>query len=153
MFKNALLPVLMAAVIAGTAAVALLLYLNGSDARPRRDDAVIPSRLTYEEARAKLLRSSRWHFTDSTSPVCCWVTQQPRQARELEDVVLVQDRDDPKRDRRGIVRVQPARGHATTITLDEDDTSYWRVVGNVHLAGDPALVREVTAYLFDNTEP
>lgn len=153
MFKNALLPVLMAAVVAGTAAAALMLYLNGSDARPRRDDTVIPSRLTYEEARAKLLRSPRWHFTDSPFPMCCWVTQQPRQARELEDVVLVQDRVDPIRDRRGIVRVQPLRGPATRITLDEDDTSYWRVVGNVHLAGDPALVREVAAYLVEDTEP
>jgi hypothetical protein len=153
MFKNALLPTLIAAIVVGTAAVAWHLYLNASDGRQRREDVVIPSRLTYDEARVKLLRNSHWHITESPPSVCCWVTRQPRQARELKDVILVEDRDDPKRDRRGIVRVQPARGQGATICLDEDDTSYWRVVGNVHLAGDPTLVREVTAFLVDGTEP
>jgi hypothetical protein len=152
MFKNAPLPVLVVVVVAGTAAVAWLLHVTGSDAGPRGDIAVIPSRLTYDEARAKLLRNSRWHFTDSPSPVCCWVTRQPRLARDLEDAILVHDRDDPTHSRRGIVRVQPVRGPATTIALDENDTSYWRVIGNVHLSGDPALVREVAAFLLVDTE-
>jgi hypothetical protein len=153
MFKNALLPILLAAVVAGTVAVALLLYLTGSDAGPRRNDDLIHSRFTYDEARAILLRSPRWHFTDSPSCACCWVTRQPRQARELQDVVLVQDLHNPTLDRRGIVRVQPVCGAVTTILLDEADTSYWCVVGTVHLAGDPDLVREVVAYLLDDSEP
>jgi hypothetical protein len=153
MFKSAFLPILLAAVVAGTAAVALLLYLTGSDTGPRRNDALISSRLTYDEAREQLLHRPRWHVTDSPSCACCWVTRQPRQARELQDVVLVQDLDNPTLDRRGIVRVQPVRGAVTTILVDEADTSYWRVVGNVHLAGDPDLVREVVAYLLDDSEP
>jgi hypothetical protein len=128
----------------------VLLCVSGFDAGPRVDDRLSHSRLTYDEARAKLLRCPRWHLTDSRFTTSCWVTSEPRQAEELEDVVLVQDLPNPRSNRRGIIRVQPLQGRATTITLDRADTSYWRVVGDVHLAGDPNLVKEVAAYVADD---
>ena len=153
MFKKAPGPVLMVAVVAGTVALALLLCRRGSDARRHWEGPVIPGRLTYAEARAKLLRCPRWHLTDSRSTACCWVTLEPRQSEGLEDVFLSSELHEPRRDRRGIVRVEPVQGPTTKVVLDEEDTSYWRVVGEVYLAGDPALVREVAAHLAADSGP
>ena len=147
MFRNGLVPVLAVTVVAGSVALALLLYATGSATILRRDDAMIPVRLTYEEAHAKLLRCPQWHVVDSRSPACCWVTRERRQVQELENVILVKDWHDPKHDRRGVVRIANMERSAAPISLDEEDPSYWRVVGTMHLAGDPAFVQEVADYL------
>ena len=153
MFKNAYAPLVMITILAGTAAVGMLLYRTGFAGRPGPEHGWITSRLSYDDARAKLLRCPRWHVIDSNSTTSFWVTHEPRLAGELESVVLVEDRQNPLLNRRGIVRVQPMTGKATQVFLDENDTSYWRVVGEVHLAGDPDLVAEVAAYLAANAEP
>jgi hypothetical protein len=146
MFRNGLVPVLVVTVVAGSVALALLLYVTGSVTTLCRDDAMIPARLTYEEAHAKLLRCTQWHVVDSR-PACCWVTRERRQVQELENVILVKDWHVPERDRGGVVRIADMEQSAAPISLDEEDTSYWRVVGSMHLAGDPAFVQEVADYL------
>ena len=138
------------ALVAGSMTLALLLCVIGIDDGPRADDRFSHSRLTYDEAHAKLLRCPRWHLTDSRFSTSCWVTREPRQAEELEGVVVVQDLSIPRSNRRGIIRVQPLQQRAMTIYLDWADTSYWRVVGDVYVAGDPDLVGEVAAYLADD---
>jgi hypothetical protein len=154
MLKKAHMPVLLIAVVAGTAVIALMVHLTGFNAKLGRGDAVSPSRLTYDEARAKLLRGSRWHLTDSRFTAKCWVTQVPRPAEELEHVVIVHDSPNPKLDRHGVVRVQALQGRVTKIVgLNQDDTSDWHVVGDVLLAGDPALVAEVAAFLVTDSDP
>jgi hypothetical protein len=153
MFKHALAPALLITIVATAAALALFLYRTRSDGGSRLDRTLAPSRLTYDDARAKLLGCTRWHLTDSRVTASCFVTREPRQSRELENVVLVQDRPDPSQDRRGVVRLQRVRGPTTKVVLDEGDTSYWCVVGEVHLAGDPAMVREVAAYLAADSDP
>jgi hypothetical protein len=135
------------ALVAGSMTLAVLLCVSGFNAGPRADDRLSHSRLTYDEARARLLRCTRWHLTDSRLSTSCWVTHEPRQAEELERVVLVQDLSIPRSSRRGVIRVQPLQVRAMTIYLDSADTSYWRLVGDVYLAGDPDLVGEVAAYL------
>jgi hypothetical protein len=139
-----------AALVAGSMILAVLLCVSGFEAGPRFDDRLSHSRLTYDEARAKLLRCPRWYITDSRFSTSCWVTREPRQAEELEGVVVVQDLSIPRSNRRGIIRVQPLQQRAMTIYLDWADTSYWRLVGDVHLAGDPDLVEEVAAYVADD---
>jgi hypothetical protein len=153
MLKKVPLPAAVFSVMAVTLAIILPLRLTRSKTSPSLDDAVIPSHLTHEDARAKLLRCSQWRLTDSQTTERCLVTLQARQAHKLEDVVLAEDRKVPSRNRRGIVRVQPVQRPATEVILHMDDTSYRRVVGKVHLAGDPDLVREVAAYLVTDSGP
>jgi hypothetical protein len=153
MFRNALVPVLMVTLLGVWLAVVLLFYSPRSDRGPSLDDVRIKSRLTYDDAHTKLLRCPQWKLTDSQSTRSFWVTLEERQTPELEDVVLVQDMPNPKSNRRGVVRVQPMHGPATTVSLDWGDSSYWRVVGDVHLAGDPNLVQEIAAYLTSDGGP
>ena len=153
MFKNAYAPVAIITFVLGTAAIGKLLYRTACAARPGLEHGWTASRLSYDGARAKLLHSPRWHVIDSQSTTCFWVTYEPRLAGELEHVVLVRDRQKPWQDRRGIVRVQPMTGTTTHVVLDEDDTSYWRVICDVHVAGDPDLVAEVALYLAADAGP
>ena len=150
MFRNASVPVLMVTLLGGSMAVFMMVYLTRSGICPSVDDVEFKSHLAYDDAHTKLLRCPQWKLTDSKSTKSFWVTLEERQAPELEDVVLVQDRPNPKSNRRGVVRVQPMHGPATTVSLDWGDTSYWREVGEVHLAGDPSFVQEIFTYLTDD---
>jgi hypothetical protein len=123
--------------------------------RRGREETATAAPLTYVAARARLRHCRRWHVVDPLSPASYfWVTQEPRQARELADIVLCVDRPDRSwSDRRGVIRVQALRGSGAHVVVDEGDSSYWRVLDEVYLEGDPALVSEVAAYLLGERSP
>ncbi|HZV04445.1 MAG TPA: hypothetical protein VE999_05080 [Gemmataceae bacterium] len=156
MFKNAAGkktagPILLAVLLVGVLAAARS-YLTASINRRRRDEPVIEVPLSYETAHARLRRCPRWHVVDSRPGApCFWVTREQRQAKELAHTLLFEDRTRCSwADRRGVVRIEPVEAPTASICVDEYDTSYWRVVGDVYLAGDPKFVREVAEYLLDD---
>lgn len=106
--------------------------------------------LTYAAAHARLRQCPRWHVVDFCSTAhFFWVAREQRSAQELRNVLVSVDWSHrPWADRRGVVRIESMhRRRKARIDEDEDDPSYWRVVDDVHLEGDPALVREVADYL------
>lgn len=122
--------------------------LTASVNRRNRDEPVIEGSLTYDTAYARLRSCQRWRVVDShPGAPCFWVTRQQRHVAELAHTLLCVERTQRAwADRRGVVRIEPVQSAAAFVCVDEQDTSYWRVVGDVHMAGDPALVREVADY-------
>jgi hypothetical protein len=154
MFKKAADPALLVVLLAGLL-VAVQSYSAASLARRRREKSRTAASLTYESTRTRLRGCPRWHVVDSRpGALYFWVTQQRRQASELSSIMLSVDRPDwAWADRRGVVRIESLRRPITTVSVDEQDTCYWRVLGEVYVAGDPDLVGEVAAYLLDDSSP
>lgn len=120
------------------------------------EESAVATLLTYEAAHARLRRCPRWHIVDfSSQPHFFWVAREQRPAKELINVLVSVDWSHrPWADRRGVVRVESMhRRRKAKVDEDEYDTSYWRVVGDVHLEGDPVLVREVADYLREDLDP
>jgi hypothetical protein len=150
--KKAAVPLLLGALLIGLVAAAQI-FRTTSVNRRRSDESVIEVPLTFDTAHARLQSCPRWHVVDSRPGApCFWVTRKQRREAELAHTLLFVDRNNRKwADRRGVVRIEPVQTPTASVSVDEHDTSYWRVVGDVHLAGDPALVREVADYLLDDT--
>ncbi len=151
--KRVASPILLAALMVGVVAAARS-SLTTSVNRRRGDEAVIEATLTYDTAYARLRSCSRWHVVENPpGALCFWVTCQQRESKDLTHALLfVNWTHRPWADRRGVVRIEPVQTPAASVSVDEQDTSYWRVIGDVHLAGDPALVREVADYLLNDAK-